>query len=148
MILPKYIYDVLNSPIGFDMLLVQKMKSSKTNVDAYYAAVEEVQQYIPNFKEPYNGQDSYKVKMHVDKTKEVFIPEDVVAAAVHGIWDIFEVNYLKKKIKKMAYDLTMEYINKYLPNYQPYRNYESFRIAYHLRKKKQVYAKKRNARKG
>jgi len=150
MILPKYIFDVLNSPIGFDLLIAQKVKETDTNVDAYYAAVEEVQQYIPEFKEPYNGQESYKVKIHIDKSKEMFLPDDIVDACINGIWKIYEEKLIRKKVKKMAYDAAMEYINKYLPNYQPYRNYNSFRNALIYKDKrahkKEVYAKKRKSK--
>jgi len=151
MILPKYIYDVLNSPIGFDLLLAQKIKETDGGElwrkEAYYAAVEEVQQYIPNFKEPYNSEESYKVKVHTERTKEMFLPDDIVDACINGIWKIYEEKLLRKKVKKMAYDATMEYINKYLPNFQPYRNYNSFRNALIYKDKrahkKEVYAKKR-----
>jgi hypothetical protein len=143
MILPKHIYNVLNSPSGFDALLLYKLKETKTAVDAYYAAVDEVRQYVPKFKEPYNGPESYKVKLHIEKSKEIYLPDDVINAAVSGIWEIYEQKLERIKVNKLAYDATMLYINKHLPSFKPYKNYNSFRTVLLLKRKKQAFAKKR-----
>src|SRR5210317_868313 len=98
MIIPKFIYNVLNHKKGFDNLFMWKLKECETMEAADLAAVEYIREYIPNFKEPYKGFDSYRSKHHLDVRDEVTIPEDVVDAYVNGINAIFEQKFEKLKV--------------------------------------------------
>ena len=144
MILPKFIYNVLNHKKGFDNLFMWKLKESETMEAAYLAAVEYIREYIPNFKEPYKGFDSYRSKHHLDVRGEINIPDDVVDAYVNGINAIFEQKFEKLKVNQLAYEATMKYINQHLPDFKPYANYQSFRSTQLYKRRVEIKKRKRN----
>lgn len=129
MILPKRIHQALNHKRGFDTLFLSKFKDNDTAEKAYDAAVEDIQQFIPDFKEPYNGFDSYRSEHHKRMNGEVDVPEEVVYAVSVDMMVLFDVMLVKYKVRVKTYTETMKYINKYFPDFKPYANYQSFRIS-------------------
>jgi hypothetical protein len=132
--IPKKIYDVLNNKKNFDFLFLEMLKNN-TSEDAYDAALEMVREHAPNFKH-YKDFDSYRVVLSNNNNKEIEVPEEIIEAVTSGIDNLFHKHLKKVKIRKMAYDATVKDINKYLPNYKPHRNYQSFKALQSINHKK------------
>ena len=140
--LPRHIFNVLNFKHGFDNLFLVKLKDSNTATEAYNKSVNYVQEFIPEFKPPYGGYDSYKSKKRLEALDEIDIPDDVINAAVNGIENLFHQRLHRYKTNVLAFEQTMIYINRYLPNYKPYSSYQAFRNSLN-RKRKRVIKQKR-----
>lgn len=132
--IPKKIYDVLNSKRNFDFIFLEMLKTN-TSEDAYDAAVELIRQYAPKFKH-YKDFDSYRVILSSHNAKEVEVPSEVIDAVTAGIDKLFHKHLKILKVRKMAYDATVKEINKYLPDYKPHRNYQSFKALQSINYKK------------
>jgi hypothetical protein len=134
MIIPNKIFDVLNNKRNFDLLFLEMLRHNAPE-DAYDAAIDMVREYAPKFKH-YKDFDSYRVVLSNNNNKEIEVPDEIIEAVTAGIDNLFH-NHLKKvKIRKMAYDATVKDINKYLPNYKPHRNYQSFKALQSINHKK------------
>lgn len=132
--IPKKIYDVLNNKKNFDFLFLEMLKENSSE-DAYDLALEMVREYAPNFRH-YKDFDSYRVILSTNNNKEIEVPKEIIEAVTAGIDDLFHKHLKKVKIRKMAYDATVFEINKYLPNYKPHRNYQSFKALQSINFKK------------
>jgi len=132
--IPKKIYDVLNNKRNFDFLFLEMLKENGSE-DAYDLALEKVREYAPNFRH-YKDFDSYRVILSTNNNKEIEVPKEIIEAVTAGIDDLFHKHLKKVKIRKMAYDATVLEINKYLPNYKPHRNYQSFKALQSINFKK------------
>lgn len=141
--IPRHIYNILNDKREFDYLFLFKMRDCETMQDAYDAAVNHVREYLPNFKEPYKGFDNYRCKFYLEMREEVDVPDDVVNAAINGINDLFYQRVNKFKVYKLTYDNVMGYIHQYLPNFNPYKSYESYRNSYLYKRKVEIKKRKR-----
>tara|TARA_R110000868_G_scaffold108761_6_gene296621 strand:- start:823 stop:1275 length:453 start_codon:yes stop_codon:yes gene_type:complete len=144
--IPKHIYQVLNDKKGFDNLFLFKLKDAKSAEQAYLDAVYYVREYLPEFKEPYNGFDSYRSRFYLDIRGEIEIPDDVINAAIHGMNELFYEKLGRYKVNNLAYDATMNYLNKYLPDFKPYKNYMSFRSTQLYKRRVEIKKRKRNKR--
>ena len=132
--IPKKIYDVLNNKKNFDFLFLEMLKENASE-DAYDLALEKVREYAPNFRH-YKDFDSYRVILSTNNNKEIEVPKEIIEAVTAGIDNLFHKHLKKVKIRKMAYDATVKDINKYLPNYKPHRNYQSFKALQSINFKK------------
>ena len=134
MIIPNKIFDVLNNKRNFDLLFLEMLRHNAPE-DAYDAAIDMVREYAPKFKH-YKDFDSYRVVLSNNNNKEIEVPEEIIEAVTSGIDNLFHKHLKKVKIRKMAYDATVKDINKYLPNYKPHRNYQSFKALQSINHKK------------
>jgi len=132
--IPKKIHDVLNNKQNFDLLFLEMLREN-TSEDAYDAAVDLVREYAPKFKH-YKDFDSYRVVLSSNNNKEVEVPEEIIEAVTAGIDNLFHKHLKRVKVRKMAYDATVLEINKYLPDYKPHRNYQSFKALQSINYKK------------
>lgn len=143
--IPQNIYDVLNNRNNFDKIFLEKLKEHSSE-DAYDAAIDYVRQYAPKFKY-YKDFDSYRVMLSQKNNKEIDIPKEIIHAVTYGIEDLFHKHLKKVKIRKRAYDLTVQEINKYLPHYKPYRNYQTFKSMQSHRHKQKQHENRKNSQK-
>ena len=134
MIIPNKIFDVLNNKRNFDLLFLEMLRHNAPE-DAYDAAIDMVREYAPKFKH-YKDFDSYRVVLSNNNNKEIEVPDEIIEAVTDGIDNLFHKHLKKVKIRKMAYDATVKDINKYLPNYKPHRNYQSFKALQSINYKK------------
>ncbi len=134
MIIPNKIFDVLNNKRNFDLLFLEMLRHNAPE-DAYDAAIDMVREYAPKFKH-YKDFDSYRVVLSNNNNKEIEVPDEIIEAVTAGIDNLFHKHLKKVKIRKMAYDATVKDINKYLPNYKPHRNYQSFKALQSINYKK------------
>ena len=132
--IPKKIFDVLNNKRNFDFLFLEMLRHHSPE-DAYDIALDLVHNYAPHFKH-YKDFDSYRVILSNKNNREIEIPEEIIDAVTKGIDDLFHKHLKKVKIRKMAYDLCVQEINKYLPEYKPHRNYQSFKALQSINHKK------------
>jgi len=132
--IPKKIYDVLNNKRNFDFIFLEMLKQH-TSEDAYDAALDLVRKYAPHFKH-YKDFDSYRVIFSNKNNREIEVPEEIIEAVTKGIDDLFHKHLKKVKVRKMAYDQCVKEINKYLPDYKPHRNYQSFKALQSINYKK------------
>jgi hypothetical protein len=144
MIIPKKIYDVLNSKRNFDFIFLEKLKTLGSE-DAYDAAVAEVRKYAPKFKH-YKDFDSYRQILHGQSTKEVDVPMEIIEAVTAGIDNLFHKHLQKVKVRKLAYDLVIIDINRHFPDYKPYRNYQSFKVCQSIIHKKRTLKVKKTTK--
>ena len=132
--LPKKIYDVLNNKRNFDFLFLEMLRHHSPE-DAYDAALDLVRKYAPHFKH-YKDFDSYRVILSNKNNREIDVPDEIIYAVTNGIDDLFHKHLKKVKIRKMAYDQCVIEINKYLPLYKPFKNYQSFKALQSINFKK------------
>ena len=132
--IPKKIYDVLNNKRNFDFLFLEMLRHQSPE-DAYDSALDLVRKYAPHFKH-YKDFDSYRVILSNKNNREIEVPEEIIDAVTKGIDDLFHKHLKKVKIRKMAYDQCVKEINIYLPNYKPYKNYQSFKALQSINYKK------------
>jgi 2-polyprenyl-3-methyl-5-hydroxy-6-metoxy-1,4-benzoquinol methylase len=132
--IPKKIYDVLNNKRNFDFLFLEMLRHQSPE-DAYDSALDLVRKYAPHFKH-YKDFDSYRVILSNKNNREIEVPEEIINAVTKGIDDLFHKHLKKVKIRKMAYDQCVKEINIYLPNYKPFKNYQSFKALQSINYKK------------
>jgi 2-polyprenyl-3-methyl-5-hydroxy-6-metoxy-1,4-benzoquinol methylase len=132
--IPKKIYDVLNNKRNFDFLFLEMLRHQSPE-DAYDEALDLVRKYAPHFKH-YKDFDSYRVILSNKNNREIEVPEEIIDAVTKGIDDLFHKHLKKVKIRKMAYDQCVKEINIYLPNYKPFKNYQSFKALQSINYKK------------
>lgn len=132
--IPKKIYDVLNNKRNFDFLFLEMLRHQSPE-DAYDEALDLVRKYAPHFKH-YKDFDSYRVILSNKNNREIEVPEEIIEAVTKGIDDLFHKHLKKVKIRKMAYDQCVKEINIYLPNYKPFKNYQSFKALQSINYKK------------
>lgn len=132
--IPKKIYDVLNNKRNFDFLFLEMLRHQSPE-DAYDSALDLVRKYAPHFKH-YKDFDSYRVILSNKNNREIEVPEEIIEAVTKGIDDLFHKHLKKVKIRKMAYDQCVKEINIYLPNYKPFKNYQSFKALQSINYKK------------
>lgn len=132
--IPKKIYDVLNNKRNFDFLFLEMLRHQSPE-DAYDSALDLVRKYAPHFKH-YKDFDSYRVILSNKNNREIEVPEEIIDAVTKGIDDLFHKHLKKVKIRKMAYDQCVKEINIYLPNYKPFKNYQSFKALQSINYKK------------
>jgi 2-polyprenyl-3-methyl-5-hydroxy-6-metoxy-1,4-benzoquinol methylase len=132
--IPKKIYDVLNNKRNFDFLFLEMLRHHSPE-DAYDSALDLVRKYAPHFKH-YKDFDSYRVILSNKNNREIVVPEEIIDAVTKGIDDLFHKHLKKVKIRKMAYDQCVKEINIYLPNYKPFKNYQSFKALQSINYKK------------
>ena len=132
--IPKKIYDVLNNKRNFDFLFLEMLRHQSPE-DAYDSALDLVRKYAPHFKH-YKDFDSYRVILSNKNNREIEIPDEIIDAVTKGIDDLFHKHLKKVKIRKMAYDQCVKEINIYLPNYKPFKNYQSFKALQSINFKK------------
>jgi len=132
--IPKKIYDVLNNKRNFDFIFLEMLRHQSPE-DAYDAALDLVRKYAPHFKH-YKDFDSYRVILSNKNNREIEVPEEIINAVTKGIDDLFHKHLKKVKIRKMAYDQCVKEINIYLPNYKPFKNYQSFKALQSINYKK------------
>lgn len=132
--IPKKIYDVLNNKKNFDFLFLEMLRHQSPE-DAYDSALDLVRKYAPHFKH-YKDFDSYRVILSNKNNREIEVPEEIIDAVTKGIDDLFHKHLKKVKIRKMAYDQCVKEINIYLPNYKPFKNYQSFKALQSINYKK------------
>lgn len=132
--IPKKIYDVLNNKRNFDFLFLEMLRYQSPE-DAYDSALDLVRKYAPHFKH-YKDFDSYRVILSNKNNREIEVPEEIIDAVTKGIDDLFHKHLKKVKIRKMAYDQCVKEINIYLPNYKPFKNYQSFKALQSINYKK------------
>lgn len=132
--IPKKIYDVLNNKRNFDFLFLEMLRHQSPE-DAYDSALDLVRKYAPHFKH-YKDFDSYRVILSNKNNREIVVPEEIIDAVTKGIDDLFHKHLKKVKIRKMAYDQCVKEINIYLPNYKPFKNYQSFKALQSINYKK------------
>lgn len=132
--LPKKIYDVLNNKRNFDFLFLEMLRHQSPE-DAYDSALDLVRKYAPHFKH-YKDFDSYRVILSNKNNREIEVPDEIIDAVTKGIDDLFHKHLKKVKIRKMAYDQCVKEINIYLPNYKPFKNYQSFKALQSINFKK------------
>ena len=103
-----------------------------------------IRNYAPHFKH-YKDYDSYRVILsnknirvvNIPKNNRIVnVPNEIIDAVTKGIDDLFHKHLKKVKIRKMAYDQCVKEINKYLPDYKPHRNYQSFKALQSINYKK------------
>ena len=134
MIIPKKILLIPENKKNFDYLFLEHLaKHSPKN--AYEKAIDEVHKYAPEFKH-YEDYNSYRSVLHRDYNGEVDVPSEIIYAVTKGIDDLMVKNQQKVGIRKKAYDMTVAQIQKYLPNYKPFKNYQSYRAMQSIRHKK------------
>jgi hypothetical protein len=131
---PKKIYDVLNNKRNFDFLFLEMLRHQSPE-DAYDSALDLVRKYAPHFKH-YKDFDSYRVILSNKNNREIEVPDEIIDAVTKGIDDLFHKHLKKVKIRKMAYDQCVKEINIYLPNYKPFKNYQSFKALQSINFKK------------
>ena len=78
----------------------------------------------------------YRVILSNKNNREIEVPEEIIEAVTKGIDDLFHKHLKKVKIRKMAYDQCVKEINIYLPNYKPFKNYQSFKALQSINYKK------------
>lgn len=132
--IPKKIYDVLNNKRNFDFLFLEMLRHQSPE-DAYDSALDLVRKYAPHFKH-YKDFDSYRVILSNKNNREIEVPKEIIDAVTKGIDDLFHKHLKKVKIRKMAYDQCVKEINIYLPNYKPFKNYQSFKALQSINYKK------------
>ena len=132
--IPKKIYDVLNNKRNFDFLFLEMLRHQSPE-DAYDSALDLVRKYAPHFKH-YKDFDSYRVILSNKNNREIEVPDEIIDAVTKGIDDLFHKHLKKVKIRKMAYDQCVKEINIYLPNYKPFKNYQSFKALQSINFKK------------
>ena len=132
--IPKKIYDVLNNKRNFDFLFLEMLRHQSPE-DAYDSALDLVRKYAPHFKH-YKDFDSYRVILSNKNNREIEVPDEIIDAVTKGIDDLFHKHLKKVKIRKMAYDQCVKEINIYLPNYKPFKNYQSFKALQSINYKK------------
>lgn len=132
--IPKKIYDVLNNKRNFDFIFLEMLRHQSPE-DAYDSALDLVRKYAPHFKH-YKDFDSYRVILSNKNNREIEVPEEIIDAVTKGIDDLFHKHLKKVKIRKMAYDQCVKEINIYLPNYKPFKNYQSFKALQSINYKK------------
>jgi len=140
MIIPKKILLVLENKKNFDYLFLEHLSKSSPKV-AYEKAIDEMHKYAPEFKH-YEDYNSYRSVLHRDYNGEVDVPEYIITAVTRGIDDLMTINQIKVGIRKVAYDMTVSQIQKYLPTYKPFKNYQSYRAMQSIRHKKKKDATK------
>lgn len=123
--LPKKIYDVLNNKRNFDFLFLEMLRHESPE-DAYDSALKLVRKYAPHFKH-YKDFDSYRVILSNKNNREIEVPDEIIDAVTKGIDDLFHKHLKKVKLRKMAYDQCVKEINIYLPNYKPFKNYQTYK---------------------
>lgn len=140
--IPQDIVKVLNNKEYFDVLYLKELKRNKGKKQAFESVLERIQEYAPHFV-MYVDFDSYKAMYYRRTTNDedtlIDVPNEVVDAVTVGIDEMMH-EYLKKVgVRKHAYDLTVKEINKYFPDYKPYKNYQSYKSSIslaHKRKKR------------
>ena len=132
--IPKKIYDVLNNKRNFDFIFLEMLRHQSPE-DAYDSALDLVRKYAPHFKH-YKDFDSYRVILSNKNNREIEVPDEIIDAVTKGIDDLFHKHLKKVKIRKMAYDQCVKEINIYLPNYKPFKNYQSFKALQSINYKK------------
>lgn len=122
---PKYVISILGNPQKFAYLYFHHLKGGQSSEDAYETALNEVRQYAPNFS-PLRQHESEYRRYYLERD-DVEVPQEVIDA-VTGQFDVLmDSFYLKNQIRKEAYDLAIQYIQKYIPKWLPASSYESYK---------------------
>ncbi len=128
MLIPKKIQMVLNDKRNFDLIFLEHLAQTYQPKTAYEQALEEVRAFAPHFKH-YEDYNSYRAILYKKSKQEVEVPTMVITAVTKGIEDLMQKHLKVVKIRKMAYDLTISEIQRYLPDCKPFKNYQSFRAS-------------------
>lgn len=137
--IPQEIQKVLNNREYFDVLFLKEVKRKKGTVTAFNDVVKRIQDYAPHFV-MYTSFESYKAMYYKRTTKDedimVEVPEDIIYAVTKGIDQLMHENIKKIGVRKLAYDMTVSQINKYFPDYKPFKNYQSYKSSSSIAHKK------------
>lgn len=132
--LPKKVYKVILDKSNFDYLFLEFLRDNPPE-EAYEKALELVRKYAPKFKH-YKDYSSYRSRRWKQNDDTVQIPSEIIEAATNNIDKLMHKHLKELKVRKMAYDATVRELQKWLPDYKPYANYQAFRSAMTIRHKK------------
>ena len=139
---PICILDVFNDPEGLDRLFSYYLPKAKTMQEAYDQAIEEIEKYAPNAKF-YSDYENYKDGRHkkIRKARGTYIEVPLEVLRVLGNKEEFEELYWRfyrahNSDGPRAFKAMMEYLHKWVPNYRPYANADSFRKSINRKRKR------------
>lgn len=134
--IPKKVYRVLIDKKEFDYIFLEFLKDHSPE-DAYDEAVDYIKKFAPRFKH-YRDYSSYRSRRWKENNELIEIPKEIIEAVTHNIELLMHKHLKRVKIRKHAYEATVQEIQKWLPNYKPYSNYQSYRSSITARHKKKV----------
>ena len=128
--IPKDIYLALTSDEGFHELMKKHDGSQEVQFEQ---AQDEVRMYVAGFKN-YSSFNSFRNSKKKSKKPEISgdfvnLPARIAVAigSKDGFNELYYYHLRRSKSNKMAYISAVKDIKRHLRQYEPYKNYESFR---------------------